>query len=328
MGREDVPSAACETESLRRATAETVLVYSDEVAQAKLKGTPIVALETTIITHGMPYPANVSTARSVERIIREAGAVPATICIRESRIHVGMTDAEIEALAQTENVVKASRRDLPVVLASGRTASTTVAATMIAARLAGIHVFVTGGIGGVHRGGERTMDISADLQELAETDVIVVCAGAKAILDIGRTLEVLETYGVPVLGYQTQQFPAFYTRDSGYPAAYRVDSPAEVARIARAKSTLGLRGGVLVANPIPPNAELPKADVDRAIERALQLAETDGVVGKDVTPYLLAAMERLTEGRSLEANVRLIESNAALGAAIACAYADLRRSAP
>ncbi|MDQ0190699.1 pseudouridine-5'-phosphate glycosidase [Alicyclobacillus cycloheptanicus] len=301
--------------------AADYLVYSEEVQQAMSEGKPIVALETTIVTHGMPYPANVQTARSVERIIREGGAVPATIFIKDGKIRVGMTDAEIEALAQTGHVVKASRRDLPVVLATGQTASTTVAATMIAARLAGIHVFVTGGIGGVHRGGEDTMDISADLQELAQTEVVVVCAGAKAILDIGRTLEVLETLGVPVLGFQTSQFPAFYTRDSGFAAGYRVDTPDQVAQIAHVKWSLGLRGGLLVGNPIPEDAELPPADIGQAIEAALRQAEADGIVGKEVTPYLLAAVERLTEGKSLQANVRLIENNAAVGAAIARAYA-------
>lgn len=311
---------------MESALAADHLVYSEEVKQAIAQGTPVVALETTIVTHGMPFPDNVQTALSVERKIRDGGAVPATICILDGKFHIGMTEREIEHLAEMKGVVKASRRDLPVVLALRQAASTTVAATMIAARLANIPVFVTGGIGGVHRGAERTMDVSADLQELAASPVMVVCAGAKAILDIGLTLEVLETLGVPVLGYKTPQFPAFYTRDSGFAAGAEVGTADEVARIAHIKWSLGLRGGVLVGNPIPASAELPAAQIHDAIERALSEASAQGISGKDVTPFLLAAVERLTGGRSLVANIRLIEHNAEVGAAVAKAYADVRQT--
>jgi pseudouridylate synthase len=290
---------------------------SPEVEQAVRQGQPVVALETTIVTHGMPMPENVHTALAVEAIIREEGAVPATICIREGFIHVGMSQAEIESLATESGVVKASRRDLPAVLAMKQTGSTTVAATMIAARLAGIQVFVTGGIGGVHRGATSTMDVSADLQELAQTDVVVVCAGAKAILDIGLTLEVLETFGVPVVGYQTDAFPAFYTRDSGHKVTVRVDSPVEAARLARIKWELGLHGGVLLANPIPVDAELPKDMIDAAIESALELAVARHITGKEVTPFLLSQLKEMTGGDSLQANIKLVEHNARIGARIA-----------
>jgi pseudouridine-5'-phosphate glycosidase len=290
---------------------------SPEVEQAVRQGQPVVALETTIVTHGMPMPENVHTALAVEAIIREEGAVPATICIRDGFIHVGMSQAEIESLATESGVVKASRRDLPAVLAMKQTGSTTVAATMIAARLAGIQVFVTGGIGGVHRGATSTMDVSADLQELAQTDVVVVCAGAKAILDIGLTLEVLETFGVPVVGYQTDAFPAFYTRDSGHKVTVRVDSPAEAARLARIKWELGLHGGVLLANPIPVEAELPKDMIDAAIESALELAVARHITGKEVTPFLLSQLKEMTGGDSLQANIKLVEHNARIGARIA-----------
>ncbi len=301
------------------------LSVSPEVREALAEGRPVIALETTIVTHGMPYPANVETALSVENIIRSAGAVPATTCIQNGRIQVGMTADEIEALAHAKNVVKASRRDLPAVLATRQTASTTVAATMIAARLAGISVFVTGGIGGVHRGATETMDISADLQELSQTDVIVVCAGAKAILDIGLTLEVLETLGVPVLGYQTEQFPAFYTRDSGHKVSFRVDTPQTVAQIAKTKWDLGLSGGVLVGNPIPTDAELDPAFVHDAIERAAAAAAERNIRGKEVTPFLLAELEKITEGKSLAANIRLVEHNALVGAQIATALSALSK---
>jgi len=293
--------------------------YSEEVEQALSDGRPIVALETTIITHGMPHPHNVQTALSVERIIRDAGAVPATICVDDGHFQVGMTVSQIEALAANPNVVKASRRDLSVLLGKRMTASTTVAATMIAAKMAGIAVFVTGGIGGVHRGAAMTMDVSADLQELGRTDVVVVCAGAKAILDIGLTLEVLETLGVPVLGYQTDRFPAFYTRDSGYAASDRVDTPQQVAEIARIQREMGLGAGILVGNPIPADAELDALGIDASIGQALQEAAAGGVTGKAVTPFLLSALERLTHGESLRANVRLIEHNAKVGAEIAVA---------
>ncbi|WDL95791.1 pseudouridine-5'-phosphate glycosidase [Alicyclobacillus sp. ALC3] len=296
------------------------LTFTDEVREALADKRPIVALETTIVTHGMPYPQNVETARLVEETIRTAGATPATIGVYKGAIHVGMSVDELEWLAEQTGVIKASRRDLPAALSLGQTASTTVAATMMAARLAGVRTFVTGGIGGVHRGAERTMDISADLTELAHTDVIVVCAGAKAILDIGLTLEVLETLGVPVLGYQTARFPAFYTRDSGYLAPTPVDSAEQVADIARVKWDLGWQGGVLVGNPIPAEHELDESSIREAIRQALAAADEQGVSGKDVTPFLLSALERETAGQSLAANIRLIEHNAKVGAEIAKAY--------
>ncbi|RIV19670.1 pseudouridine-5'-phosphate glycosidase [Alicyclobacillaceae bacterium I2511] len=301
------------------------LTYSEEVLQAMSEQAPVVALETTIVTHGMPYPQNVQTALSVEHIIRNHGAVPATICIRNHKIQIGMTEKEIEQLAQTTDVIKASRRDIPIALVSGKTASTTVAATMLAARMANISVFVTGGIGGVHRGAEQTMDISADLQELSKTNVIVVSAGAKAILDIELTLEVLETLGVPVLGYGTERFPAFYIRDSGFDAAFRVDTPEEVARIADTKWSLGLDGGILVANPIPEHASLQPEDIQQSIDAAIAQSKVHGITGKNVTPYLLAAVERLTEGKSLQANIALIEHNANVGAQIAKVYQQYRQ---
>jgi pseudouridylate synthase len=290
-----------------------------EVQEAIADGRPVVALETTIITHGMPYPENVETALSVESIIRSHGVVPATICVRNGQFQIGMSQSEIESLAAERGVVKASRRDLPAVLARKQTGSTTVAATMIAARLAGIRVFVTGGIGGVHRGATASMDISADLQELAQTDVIVVCAGAKAILDIGLTLEVLETLGVPVVGYQTDAFPAFYTRDSGQPVNVRVDSAEEVAMLARIKWDLGLRGGVLLANPIPSEAEVSRETMEQAIEKSLREAHDLRVVGKDVTPFLLDKLKDITGGESLQANIKLVEHNAHVGSLVASA---------
>ena len=298
------------------------LTYSEEVMQAMTEQSPVVALETTIVTHGMPYPQNVQTALSVERIIRKHGAVPATICIQNGKIRVGLTEKEIEELAQTPDVIKASRRDIPVALVTGKTASTTVAATMIAAHLADISVFVTGGIGGVHRGAEQTMDISADLQELAKTNVMVVSAGVKAILDIGLTLEMLETLGVPVLGYGTERFPAFYTRDSGFNAGVRVDSPIEVARMVHTKWSLGLDGGILIANPIPEHSALHPEEIQRSIDAAITQSKDHGITGKDVTPYLLATLEQLTAGKSLQANIALIEHNASVGAQIAKAYQE------
>jgi pseudouridine-5'-phosphate glycosidase len=294
---------------------------SEEVRTAIESKRPVVALETTIITHGMPYPTNVETALSVQQIIRDEGAVPATIVLRDGKIKVGLKDDEIQALAMAKNVVKASRRDIPTVLAKGLTGSTTVAATMVAAHLVGIQVFVTGGIGGVHRNGEVTMDVSADLQELAKTDVLVVCAGAKSILDIGLTLEMLETLGVPVLGFGTEDFPAFYTRTSGYPVNYKVNSASEVAAIARAKWGLGMHGGILLANPIPAFASLSSEDVDSAIDLALKEAIRQGVTGKEVTPFLLSEVERLTQGASLKANIKLVEHNAWVGASVAKALA-------
>lgn len=296
------------------------LLFTQEVRDALAANRPVVALETTIVTHGMPYPQNVETARLVEETVRRGGATPATIGVYKGAIHVGMSADDIEWLARQTDVVKASRSDLPAALALGQTASTTVAATMMAARLAGIRTFVTGGIGGVHRGAERTMDISADLTELAQTNVIVVCAGAKAILDIGLTLEVLETLGVPVLGYQTDRFPAFYTEDSGYGVPIRVDTSEQVAEIARVKWDLGWRGGILLGNPIPHEFALDKLSIQGAIEDALAAAARQGVTGKAVTPFLLSALEQGTAGKSLSANIRLIEHNARVGAQVAKAY--------
>ncbi|MCP3957051.1 MAG: pseudouridine-5'-phosphate glycosidase, partial [bacterium] len=285
-----------------------------EVEQALAAGRPVVALESTIIAHGMPYPENVASARRVEAVVREHGAVPATIAILAGEIRVGLDDDSLERLGGGAGVRKVSRRDLAVAVARGLDGATTVAATMIAAALAGIEVFVTGGIGGVHRGAAESFDVSADLQELARTSVAVVCAGAKAILDLGLTLEYLETHGVPVIGLRTDRFPAFYTRDSGHGVDWRVESEAELAEILKAKWDLGLAGGLVVANPIPRRHELEQDLVDRALDEALAQAADAGVTGKDVTPFLLSKMESLTGGASLEANKALIVDNARAGA--------------
>lgn len=292
-----------------------------EVADALAAGRPVVALETTIITHGMPWPANVETALAVEDTIRAGGAVPATMAIMKGRPRAGLTRAEIEALGQATGVVKASRRDLAVLMARGLDGATTVAGTMLLAAMAGIRVFVTGGLGGVHRGAERSMDVSADLTELARTPVAVVCAGVKSILDVGLTLEVLETHGVPVVGYGTDRFPAFYVPDSGFAAPARVDTPAEAAAIVRAQLALGL-GGCVIANPIPADRALAGAMIEAAIAETLAEADRQGVRGKDITPFVLADLNARTEGRSLAANVALVEHNARLGAAIAVALAE------
>lgn len=297
-----------------------------EVADALARGLPVVALETTIITHGMPWPANVETALAVEAEIRAGGAVPATMAIMKGRPRAGLTTAEIEALGQAQGVVKASRRDLAVLMARGLDGATTVAGTMLLAAMAGIPVFVTGGLGGVHRGAERSMDVSADLTELARTPVAVVCAGVKSILDVGLTLEVLETHGVPVIGYGTDRFPAFYVPDSGFDAPARADTPAEAAAIVRAQLDLGL-GGCVIANPIPSERALVGAAIEATIVEALAEADRLGIRGKDVTPFMLAELNRRTEGRSLEANVALIKHNARLGAAIAVALAKTKSPA-
>ena len=289
-----------------------------EVAQAIARGKPVVALESTIISHGMPYPQNVETALRVEETVRQNGAVPATIAILGGRLKAGLTREEIEYLGrQGQKVTKASRRDLAVLLAKGADGATTVAATMMIAAMAGIKVFATGGIGGVHRGAETTMDISADLQELARTNVTVVCAGAKAILDLKLTLEYLETHGVPVLGYQTQELPAFYTRTSGHRVDYRVDSPEEIARIMQVREDLGLAGGILVTNPIPEEWSMDADGINAVIHRAVAQAETLGITGKEVTPFLLAKVKEITGGDSLEANIALVLNNAALAARVA-----------
>ncbi|QCR33780.1 pseudouridine-5'-phosphate glycosidase [Lysinibacillus sp. SGAir0095] len=296
---------------------EKYLSYSQEVLEAKEKGLPIVALESTIISHGMPYPQNVRTAREVEQIIRDNGAVPATIAIIDGKIKIGLTDEELEMFGNADNVAKTSRRDLGYLLATKKLGATTVAATMIAAELAGIELFVTGGIGGVHRGAENTMDISADLEELSQTNVAVVCAGAKSILDIGLTLEYLETKGVPVVGYETDVLPAFYTRDSEFSVNFRLDTAQEVADMMRAKWDLGLQGGAVIANPIPVEEALEASFINGIIEKALVEAEENGIKGKEVTPFLLGKVKELTEGKSLEANIALVKNNARVGAAIA-----------
>ncbi|MDM5335174.1 pseudouridine-5'-phosphate glycosidase [Ureibacillus composti] len=298
---------------------EKYLSYSQEVLDAKEKGLPVVALESTIISHGMPYPQNVKTAREVEQIIRDNGAVPATIALIDGKIKIGLTDEELEMFGNAKDVAKASRRDLGYLVATKKLGATTVAATMICAELAGIELFVTGGIGGVHRGAETTMDISADLEELAQTNVAVVCAGAKSILDIGLTLEYLETKGVPVIGYGTDILPAFYTRESDFNVNFKANSVEEVADMMRAKWDLGLRGGAVVANPIPEEQALDKDFITGIIESALNEAEEKGVKGKDVTPFLLAKVKDLTEGKSLDANIALVKNNAKIGAGIAVA---------
>ena len=293
------------------------LTLSPEVAEAHAKGAPIVALESTIITHGMPFPQNVETARRVEAEIRAQGATPATIAILDRQIHVGLTDAQLDALGQAKDVAKLSRADLAACLASGGTGATTVAATMICAHLAGIRVFATGGIGGVHRGAEQSFDISADLRELAETPVTVVAAGAKAILDLPKTLEYLETLGVPVIAFGQDDFPAFWSRSSGLKAPLRMDGAAAIAAAQIMRTRLGLPGGQLVANPIPVSAEIPRAEIMPHIETALAEAEAKGIAAKAVTPFLLQRIFELTEGRSLAANIELVLNNARLGAAIA-----------
>ncbi|MGG4166535.1 pseudouridine-5'-phosphate glycosidase [Rossellomorea vietnamensis] len=299
--------------------------YSEEVKEAKRKGMALVALESTIISHGMPYPQNVKTAREVEDIIRSKGAVPATIAILNGKIKIGLSHEELEYLGQATDVIKASRRDIPYILASGKDGATTVAATMICAELAGIPIFVTGGIGGVHRNAEVTMDISADLEELAVSNVAVVCAGAKSILDIGLTLEYLETKGVPVLGYRTESLPAFYTRSSPYSVNYKVESAEETAGLLKAKWELGLKGGVVVANPIPEEDAMDEQEMDRIIEAALKEADSEGIKGKEATPFLLGKVKELTDGKSLTANIALVKNNAHIGGEIAVRYAELCR---
>ena len=296
------------------------LDISPEVKQALEEGKPVVALESTIISHGMPYPKNVETALLVEQTIRDNGAVPATIAVIGGRLKAGLTKEEIEYLGKTgRGVAKASRRDLPALVARGADGATTVTTTMIIAHMAGISIFATGGIGGVHRGAETTMDISADLEELAKTPVMVVCAGAKSILDLGLTLEYLETKGVPVIGYGTDELPAFYTRQSGFGVDYRVDSPEELAAMFRAQRELGYRGGMLVTNPIPEQYAMDKTVIDAAIEQALRECAEQGVHGKETTPFLLARVVELTGGESLESNIRLVLNNAALAARTAAA---------
>ena len=292
-----------------------------EVAEAIAAGKPVVALESTIISHGMPYPQNVQTALEVERIIRENGAVPATIAIIGGRLKAGLTEEEIEYFGKKGTAIaKASRRDLAVLCARGEDGATTVTTTMIIAHMAGIKVFATGGIGGVHRGAETTMDISADLEELASTPVMVVCAGAKSILDLGLTLEYLETKGVPVIGYGTDELPAFYTRHSGFGVDYRADSPEELAAMFKAQRDLGLKGGMLVTNPIPEEYSMDKAVIDAAIDQAIKEASEKGIKGKETTPFLLAKVVELTGGDSLDSNIALVLNNARLAAKTAAEF--------
>ncbi len=293
------------------------LHFSDAVAQARRAGHPLVALESTIITHGMPAPHNLDTARRAEATVRDNGAVPATIAVLEGRLHIGLDASQLEQLAQAKDVAKLSRADLAVCLATGGTGATTVAATMIAAHLAGIEVFATGGIGGVHRGAESSFDVSADLQELAQTPVTVVCAGAKAILDLPKTLEMLETLGVPVIAVGQNALPAFWSRDSGLTAPLRLDTASAIARAHRTRVAMGLSGGQLIANPIPAEDEIPYDDIQKAVASALSDARTQGIAGKDVTPFLLSRIHDLTAGRSLTANIALMLNNARLAARIA-----------
>jgi len=307
--------------------ARSWLTFSAPVAAAQAAGRPIVALESTIIAHGMPYPKNVRTAREVEAVIRDSGAQPATIALIGGRIRIGLSEDELELIARSDNVHKVSRRDLPAVLASGGLGATTVAGTMICAALAGIEVFVTGGIGGVHRGAPETFDISADLQELAKTSVAVVCAGAKSILDIGLTLEYLETHGVPVLSCEQDNFAAFYTRDSGFRADFRLDDAAAQARFIRTKWDLGLAGGVVLSTPVPEAAAMPSDEIDTLTRQALEEAAAQGITGKAVTPFLLARIKALTGGRSLATNIALVKHNAEVGARLALALANQGRTA-
>ena len=299
------------------------LELSKEVKEALEAGKPVVALESTIISHGMPYPQNVQTALRVEQTIRENGATPATIAIIGGQLKAGCTAEEIEYLGKKgQAVIKASRRDLPVLIARKEDGATTVTTTMIIAAMAGIRVFATGGIGGVHRGAQQTFDISADLEELAQTPVMVICAGAKSILDLGLTLEYLETKGVPVIGFGTEELPAFYTRHSGFKVDYRIDTPEELAAAFRAKIDCGLKGGMLVTNPIPEEFSMPKAVIDAAIEEALRQMDQAGIHGKQCTPFLLAKVKDLTGGDSLAANIQLVLNNARLAAKTAKALCE------
>ncbi len=291
------------------------LDLSPEVAEALRAGKPVVALESTIISHGMPYPQNVETALKVEGTVRENGAVPATIAVIGGRLKAGLTPEEIEYLGKKgRGIAKASRRDLPVLVAQGRDGATTVTTTMIIAAMAGIKVFATGGVGGVHRGAETTMDISADLEELAQTPVMVICAGAKSILDLGLTLEYLETKGVPVIGYGTEELPAFYTHRSGFKVDYRLDTPEELAAAFRAKMEMGLKGGMLVTNPIPEEYSMDPDRINAAIDEAVTEAKQQGIQGKETTPFLLARIKDLTGGDSLASNIQLVLNNARLAA--------------
>lgn len=302
---------------------EKYLDITDEIKEALAEGKPVVALESTILSHGMPYPENAEFAKNVETIVRSNGAIPATTAIINGRLKIGLTADELMLMCKGENIGKISRRDVAVYVAQGLTGATTVATTMLISSLAGIRVFATGGIGGVHRGAQETMDISADMQELANTPVCVVSAGCKSILDIGLTLEYLETFGVPVLGYQTDDFPAFYCRKSGYGVDYNVSDPKSVARIMKAKWDLGLKGGIILGNPIPEEYSLDFDYMEGIIGKALEMAEKKGVRGKKLTPFLLATIKDLTGGESLASNLQLAYNNARIASQIAVEYAKL-----
>ena len=303
------------------------LDIAPEVKAALDAGKPVVALESTIISHGMPYPQHVETALNVEKLIRDNGAIPATIAVIKGRLKAGLSEAEIDYLGKTGHAVpKASRRDLPVLVAQGRDGACTVTTTMIIANLAGIKVFATGGIGGVHRGAETTMDVSADLEELAHTPVMVICAGAKSILDLGLTLEYLETHGVPVIGYGTEELPAFYTRKSGFKVDYELDTPAELAKVFHVKQEMGLGGGMLVTNPIPEEYSMDADAINKAIDEAIDDAKKQGIHGKETTPFLLAKIKDLTGGDSLNSNIQLVYNNARLAAKTAAELASLAKN--
>lgn len=306
--------------------SEQYLDILPEIRVALEKNEPVVALESTIISHGMPYPKNVETAIEVEQTVRENGAIPATIAILDGRLKVGLTSDELEYLGRSgQSVTKASRRDIAFVVSRGENGATTVAATMIIAAMAGIKLFATGGIGGVHRGGEVSMDVSADLDELSRTNVAVVCAGMKSILDIGRSLEYLETMGVPVVGFKTDTVPAFYARSSGYPVDYRVDEPGEVAKALISKYDLGINGSILITNPVPEEYALAPEDIDKTIEQALEEMDRRGITGKETTPFLLSRIAEQTDGESLHTNIKLVLNNARLAAKIAVAYSELEK---
>lgn len=302
---------------------EKYIEINPEVEEALNNGEPVVALESTIISHGMPYPENIETAKKVEEIVRDNGAVPATIAIINGKLKVGLNKEELEYMGQGKDILKTSRRDIPFIVAKKLNGATTVASTMIIAALAGIKVFVTGGIGGVHRNAQETFDISADLMELANTNVAVVCAGAKSILDIGLTLEYLETHGVPVVGFKTDEFPAFFTRKSGFKVDYRLDNEIELANALKAKWDLGLRGGVVIGNPIPTEYEMDYDVINAAIEDALVEAEKLGIKGKEITPFLLGKIKSITKGQSLKSNIQLVYNNAKLGAKLSVELAKL-----
>ncbi|WP_436875510.1 pseudouridine-5'-phosphate glycosidase [Mammaliicoccus sciuri] len=303
---------------------ENYIQFSEEVEKAKEEGKAIVALESTIISHGMPYPQNVEMAQKVEQIVRDNGGVPATIAIIDGKIKIGLSEDELELLASAENVSKVSRRDIAEILATKKIGATTVASTMICAQLADIKFFVTGGIGGVHKGAEHTMDISADLDELSKTKVAVICAGAKSILDLDKTLEYLETKGVPVVGYQTDELPAFFTRESGLKLNTRIDEVSTIAKLAEVQWDLGLETGIVVANPVPEENQLEPSFINGIIDKAVAKAEEEGIHGKDSTPFLLGEIVKQSEGKSLETNIKLVEHNAKIGTQIAVEYTNLQ----